>query len=249
MFMNKKLLPLAFVAGLFALSFFSSCKKETNNNNPNGDSVAAYTPMRIGKFITYSVDSTIWNDFDCSKVIRHYQMRYSFADTFSDNSGRLSYRVETAIRTQDTMPWTSGIVLYYTPTASTLESVESNLRYIKLASPLANGTVWNGNSMILTNDADLGYFANWNYTYANVGMPYDQDSIYFDRTVTVNEVDEQTNDPESLPGAYADRTFSKEVYQYNLGLVYREMTHWIYDPNVNSCRKGYSVVMRTIDHN
>jgi hypothetical protein len=246
--MFKKLLPLAVIAGLCSISFFSSCKKETDTNYSN-DSVAAYYPMRIGKFITYSVDSTVWNDFDCSKIVRHYQMRYTFADTFSDASGRLSYRVETAIRTQDTVPWNSGMVLYYTPTASSLESVEANLRYIKLASPLANGTTWDGNSMISTNDADLGYFGNWSYTYANVGAPYDQDSIYFDHTVTVNEVNETTNDPETLPAAYADRTFSKEVYQYNLGMVYREMTHWIYDPNVSSCRKGASVVMRAIDHN
>jgi len=248
--MNRKILSFLFLAGLVSVSFFA-CKKKTDTPLPN-DSGSAYYPLRVGKFIIYNVDSTIWNDFDCSKVVHSYQMRYDFVDTFLDNSGNKSYRVETSIRTADTLPWNPSNVFYATIAGNQIQTVESNLRFIKLVLPVTEGTSWNGNSMIQTNDQDLGYFSGWNYTYANVGKPYIRDTFNFDNTVTVNEADMATNDPETMPTAYADKTYSQEVYEYNVGLVYKELTHWTYNYNPGgstNCRKGYSVIMRAISNN
>lgn len=93
------------------------------------------------------------------------------------------------------------------------------------------------------------FIAGWNYNYTDYKKSFNQDGVSFDNTVTVNEVDETQNDPETQPTAYAYRTYSKEVYAYNVGLVYRAWTHWVYDPGVKNCRSGSSVIMKAIDHN
>src|SRR5262249_18554506 len=99
-------------------------------------------------------------------------------------------------------------------------------------------------------DRDYVYMDGWNYKYINYDRDYDNGLSVYAKTVTVEQVDEQEGDPESMPTKYADKTFGKEVYAYGIGLVYREATHWVYDPaGGNACRKGYSVTLRAIDHN
>jgi hypothetical protein len=181
-------------------------------------------------------------------------MRYSVADTFTDLQGRLSYRVDVATRGYDTMPWKPESVFYVTSTPSQLEWVQNNLRFVKLRYPVVAGMQWSGNEFIATSDQDLQYFAGWNYQYTNVGGTYSHNSaagspVQFDSSATVSQVSEQVNNPEQLPSAYAYRNYGKEVYAHGVGLVYKELIHWVYDPGVRKARKGYGVVMRAIAHN
>jgi hypothetical protein len=92
---------------------------------------------------------------------------------------------------------------------------------------------------------------DWNYQYKDQEQSFNNGKAFFDNTVTVLEADETVNDPETMPDSYASRTFAKEVYGYDVGMVYREMTHWTYDgsPGQSRFRRGYSVVMRAVDHN
>jgi hypothetical protein len=85
--------------------------------------------------------------------------------------------------------------------------------------------------------------------YSNLLQAYDNGRATFQNTVTVDAVNKTIGDPEATPGAYAERTFMREVYGYEVGMVYRESTHWVYDPTRAACRNGYSVIMRAVDHN
>lgn len=245
--MNKKFLPAFVLAALFSMALFS-CTKQ-NDDKYKGDFSKAYFPLQFGRYVTYNVDSTLWNDFLQVKSIHSYQMRYTVADTFRDNENRLSYRIDVHIRSNDTLPWQVHRVIYVTQTPTTLEYQEDNVRYIKLVYPISNNVQWKGNSLIPSDDQDYQYLNDWTYQYTDFGASYNDGNVYFDNTVTVLEDDELHNDPETMPSAYADKTYSKEVYGYDVGMVYREMTHWIYDPGVATFRKGYSVVMRAVDHN
>ncbi len=236
------------LAALFSVAFFSCTKKK--DDRYGNEYSRGYFPLQFGRYVTYDVDSTLWDDFLQVKSVLKYQMRYTIADTFRDNAFRLSYRIDVHIRKQaDTMPWTPHRVIYVTPTENHLEYVENNVRFIKLVFPVSDGVTWKGNSMIPAGDQDFQYFYDWNYRYSDFTQPFNDGKAYFKNTVTVSQTDEVQNDPETMPAAYAYRTFAKEVYGYDIGLVYREMTHWIYDPGIVNYRKGYSVVMRAVDHN
>ncbi len=246
--MNRKFL-LVGVLAIAISSFISSCRKQTIDNSTV--QTKAYFPLELGKYVEYSVDSTKYNSFDCSTVQTHWLLRYTVADTFSDDSMRRSYRIEIRQRRADSSSWhTQGNILV-TPTEYALEYSQSNLKFIKLTFPIIDGLYWNGNSYIPTADQDYTYFNNWVYTYANVGQPYNTGFVNFDNTVTVNEADESLNTADG-PGAYSYKTYSKEVYAKNVGMIYRELTHWVQQPDssgVNSCQEGYSVRMRATDHN
>lgn len=244
--MNKRFLPVLLLAVLFSVLFYS-CKKETNEFNGNYSS--AYFPLQVGRYVVYDVDSTIWDDFLQVKSLHKYQMRYTVADTFTDDLNRMSYRIDVHLRTADSLGWNVHRVIYATPDSSHIEYVEANVRFIKLVLPIANEIEWPGNSMIATDDQDLQYFADWIYKYKDFEQPFNNGKVMFDNTVTVEETDQTLNDPEAMPNAFATRTFSKEVYGYNIGMVYREVTRWTYDPDVVKFRRGYSVVMRAVDHN
>jgi hypothetical protein len=245
--MTKKFLSFLLVAALFSVVFVS-CSKEKDDKYAN-DYSRGYFPLQFGRYVTYDVDSTLWDDFLCLKSVHPYQMRYTIADTFRDNQNRLSYRMDVHIRTEDSLPWNTHRVIYITPEVSHIEYVEDNVRFIKLVFPVDETSSWQGNSMIPVSDQDYQYFFGWNYRYSEFTKPFNNGKVNFDNTVTVSQADEAQNNPELMPSAYAYKTYSKEVYGYDIGMVYRETTHWIYDPNVAQCRKGYSVVMRAVDHN
>jgi len=245
--MTKRFLPLLFV---LAVLFIASCKKENELLNPSEPS-RNYYPLTRGHYVIYDVDSTIWNDFDGSKTLRHSQMSYTVSDTFTDNEQRKSYQVDVLVRNSDTSQWRTSDVFYVTPTLTGLDVVQNNLRFLKMVYPVANGTTWKGNSQIAVNDQDLSFYADWNYKYSKVGESYNNSRVNFDNTVIVDEVDASLNDPETTPNSYAERTYSREVYAYNIGLVYREYVRWVYDQNASGvyARKGYGVTMRAVDHN
>src|SRR5690606_30340801 len=137
-------------------------------------------------------------------------------------------------RTSD--PWQHHNVEYVTNTYSRVEQVYNNQRFIKLVFPIEDGKQWDGNAFIPDGDQDLQYYLNWNYRYTNVDASYNNGKLNFDRTVTVEQVDERLNDPENLPTAYASRTYSKEIYGFGAGLIERHMIYWTYDPNTSKYR-------------
>lgn len=233
---------------LCVLTLFS-CKKE--KDEAENVSSAGYFPLSNGRYVVYEVDSVVYDDFACDTTTSKMQMRYMVADSFMDNQGRLSYRIRVSRRSTQADLWSDDDVLYATQTHDRLELVQNNLRFIKLVSPVVDGRSWNGNSMIPTSNQDYSYFAGWKYEYSRRGQMYNNGLKSFDNTVTVSQIDERQNDPALMPSAFAMRIFGKEVYARNIGMVYREMTYWVYDPKgqASGCTKGYSVIMKAVDHN
>ncbi|MCB0696997.1 MAG: hypothetical protein KDC07_06515 [Chitinophagaceae bacterium] len=245
--MIKKSLPFLLLAFAFTVATFS-CKKPDDRPAPP-QAEQEYYPLEIGKWVVYDVDSTIWDDTFCVKRFYHYQVRHRVADTFTDESGRPSYRVETSIRKRVEDDWMPHKVFYATNTNVTLETVHDQQRFINMVFPIENGVTWKGNNYILTNDPDYAFYGDWDYEYKNVGEAYNTGFEIFANTVTVEEVDRAESDPEVFPDVYASRTSSREVYASGVGMVFREYFRWTYDPSTTKCRKGSGVVMRAVDHN
>lgn len=247
-YMKKWLLPVLFIA---IIASISSCKKE-NDTAYSNDLTRGYYPLQKGHYVLYDVDSTIYDDFSQTATLRHSQVRYDVADTFLDNQNRVSYQVEVRQRLSDSTGFLTNDVFFVTPTPNGLDVVQNNVRFTKLIFPVAAGKSWEGNRQIPTADKDLQFYNGWFYTYYNIGNPYNTGRAQFENTVTVQEVNDSLNSPELMPDTYAERRFAKEIYAYNVGLVYREFIQWVYDQNPstqNYYRKGTAVVMRAVEHN
>lgn len=245
--MSKKSLSFILFAALLTLVYVS-CKKADEVPAPLGPT-SKYYPLERGKYVIYNVDSTRWDDTFCVAVKRAYQIMHTVADTFTDNKGRLSYRINTRIRKKATDPWEVQDVIYVTNTGATLEMAYANLRFIKLTFPVKQGNTWKGNSLIPTTDPDFAYFDDWDYTYDRANVPYSTGEVQYENAVEVSHVDRAVNSPDVFPNDPASRTFSREVYAPNVGMVYREYVRWTYDPQTTKCRKGAGVIMRAVDHN
>jgi len=246
--MNKRILS---VLSLVAICFITlhSCKKK--DNTPT-DPTRNYFPIVLGKYVTYNVDSIYYYQNTCSQYEVKSQMKYVITDTFTDRNNftnQLTYIMDVYRRPYDGGFWTPVRVILVNPTTNSINYTQDNVKYVKLMFPIVQNFSWKGNVNAPVNDSDFAYLKNWNYLYQNVHMSYNTEYLNFDNTVTVMEDNESVNYPAVDSGVAAYRTFAKEVYAYNVGMIYKEWTHWTYLANNKQCVNGYTVVMKAIDHN
>lgn len=255
---KKSILGILTLAICFTAMF--SCRKTSSNT---GDKTLNYFPIQLGKYVTYNVDSISYDTTLCIQYEAKSQLKYAITDTFRDPSNRLSYIMNVYSRPHDGADWRKSNIILLTP-ADVLQTTtnppantptnsilwaQDGLQFIKLEFPIVEGISWKGNANIPVADADYAFYKNWNYTYQNVYQSFNTGYMNFDNTVTVMEDNETVYNPMLDTTQYAYRTYSKAVYGYNVGMVYKEFTHYIYHPYNQTCVQGYTVIMRAVDHN
>ncbi|MBX3257830.1 MAG: hypothetical protein KF862_27115 [Chitinophagaceae bacterium] len=232
---SKKYFSLVIVVTLLCLGF-QFCKKQTDSFTI--DSYKEYYPLEVGKYIIYRLDSTVFVNFDTEKEIHSYQVKDMVDAEITDAAGQQAYRIRRMIRNLDgTGEWKDNATFMVTPLNRSLEVVEDNLRYIKLTNPVKENYYWEGNSYIQAIE-DLSYLQYWEYNYQNVAQPYIVNDNTFENTITVQQIDESSGDPELYPNSFASKDYSTEVYAKNTGLIYKEFIHWTYQRHivVERCR-------------
>ncbi len=233
---------------LFLILLFTSCKKESEiyESAPLED----YFPLKVGKYISYHLDSTVFVNFGKQKEVVSYQVKDLVDAEITDNLGRPSYRIIRFSRKNASDPWIANNTFLATSTDISIEFVENNLRYIKLILPVKADNSWRGNSYIdtYTSGNDMRYLDNWDYIYDSVSMPLTVQSFNFNNTLKVFHRDEEIGDPQVTGTGYAEKTFSTEKYAKGIGLVYKEFLHWEYQGNTQSY-SGYGVKLSVIDYN
>lgn len=235
---------------ILSVIIFTSCKKSTEDLvlTPIDD----YAPLKVGKYITYSLDSLIYTNFGNTETHRLYEVRYLTADTLTDILGRKAFRITRFIRTIPAGVFTPDNTFLAVNTGTTFEFTENNLRYLKLTQPIKEDHTWKGNSAIdvttvIPGVRDFTYLADWDYTYVNVGQPYKLGSFNLANTLTVNQRDVSTNLPVTAATNIATRDFSKEIYAQGIGMVYREFLHWEFQQGTKYT--GYGITLKMIDYN
>ena len=254
--MNKKILS-GLLLGAICMATFFSCKKSTINNT---DPTLNYFPIKYGHYVVYNVDSIYYDSHSCSKYEVKSQMKYAITDTFRDAQNRVSYVMDVYSRPYDGGFWKANSVILITETQTTVTNLldpttisllytQDGTQYVKMMFPISNGYTWQGNQNAQVNDAAFAYLKGWNYTYKNYHLSYFNGQINFDNTVTVQEDNENVNYPAVDSGVAGYRTFAQEVYAYNVGMIYKEWTHYTWNANNANCWDGYTVIMQATDYN
>jgi hypothetical protein len=231
----KFLLLVAFIS-----TTLSSCKDrkdETFIIDYNYD----YYPLDSGRYVIYDVDSIRYNyvdPFQNNDTIR-YQWMQVVGDTFLDNDGRVSYRIEFYKRYSTSANWFFDRVWYATPTITNLQRVEDDIRFIKLVFPPKEGLSWDGN-LYTPKTGLFTYLRNWIYRYRTVDKPYSSNGVNIDKSLTVEHVDEEN---------VIDKMKSVEMYGKGVGMIYKEWTllnkQDVNSPWSNPNRtNGFSIFMR-----
>ena len=177
-------------------------------------------------------------------------MKYAITDTTRGSDDSLIYMLSVYYRHFDGDMWQKeGAVLYIRVSGDSLMVTQDGNKYVKLKFPIVNSFSWPGNELVDVNYPYNTYLSNWTYTYAYQGLSFNNDLHKFDNTVTVLEDDESINYPYTNTAIVGYRTYAKEVYAYNVGMIYKEWTHFTLSSSSFGCPSGYTVVMRAVDHN
>lgn len=247
----KKLFSSVFV--IMLLFAMPGCKKESETFQTA--SLSDYFPLETGKAYLYRLDSTVPASFGSSLILKSYQAKDTIESTFTDNQGRLSYRIFRFIRdTAGLQPWSVAATFVATPTDQWIEYVDNNLRFIKLHAPVTEGYSWLAHSFIDTKSLNttVGYLDEWEYEYRDVGAAYTVFNTAYDSTVTVFQQDESTPEGPFDPANYYQLNKASEVYAKGIGLVYKEFLHWTWQttPPPSKYEDGsYGVKLTLISHN
>ncbi|MEO7308050.1 MAG: hypothetical protein ABIR78_10460 [Ferruginibacter sp.] len=230
---------------------FSACKKSVDVLETA--TVNQYSPLQVGKYITYNLDSTVFINFGTKDTVIKYQVKHVIDAQITDNLGRPAYRIIRYIRKTAANPWTPDNTFMAVATDFAFEFIENNMRYLKLKGPIRNGYSWKGNSYIDTYslNSTVKYLDDWNYTYDSVNVAQTFGAFTLDSTLKVDQRDEIIGNPSDL-NSYHEINFGAEKYAKGIGLIYRNFLHVEYQPPTpgrGGYKQGYGVKLTMIDHN
>ncbi len=245
----KKLLPYLLAAAVA----FSACKKSSETFETA--SIDDYSPLTVGKYISYQLDSLVYVNFGTTAETHSYQVKYEVDAAITDNLGRPAYRIIRYIRKTPANPWVSDNTILATPTNNGLEVTENNMRYIKLKLPIRDLYSWKGNSFIDTYsiNSEVKYLDDWDYTYDSVNVAQKIGTFNLDSTIKVDQRDEVIGNPGDA-NSYSEINKGVEKYAKGIGLVYRRFFHNEYQPPTPGqsgrfVTGSYGITLTMIDHN
>ncbi len=241
---------LFFIVVLF---FFQSCKteKDTFNTDLGHD----YLALEVGKYITYEVDSTIFDPTGDSLIA--YSKTYfkeEIVDTLHDNNEHVLYRTERYERRELGASW--QVTKVFTQSIQDNQGIvtEDNLRFIKMGFPVRENNSWDGlvhfdpSLIVIVAGESLQMFKGWDYRIESVDEAESVGAFPFENVMTLREADNEN---------LIELRVSREKYAKGIGLVYRE--RWILDTQcIDGCtgmtweekaEKGFILRQTIIDHN
>jgi hypothetical protein len=256
--MKKCFIPVITAVVLFLSVQLTGCDKK--NDNFSNDAVTDYVNLQTGKYIIYRLDSTSFINFGQKDTTVSYQAKEVVEGEVTDNLGRPGWRIVRylrALNSTNEQDWQPILTYQVIPAGQNLEVNEANFRTLKLVTPVNNGRTWQGNGWLPDNlYQDLFEFSNdediqtWQFTYQDVGTTATYNNKNYDSTLTVVQIADSTNLPLEF-GRPGSKTYWVEKYAKNIGLVYREVEMWEYQPatSVPAYRHGFGLKMTIIDHN
>ncbi len=236
---------------VFAVMSLLSCNRE--NTPIQAEDAMGYMPMTVGKYIVYKLDSTNYVGYNLNPVLSSHFAKDEVTSKTTDNLGRESFRVVRFIKKNLSDAWVAAATMMVTPLPKSIEVIDNNLRFIKLMNPVTSTFSWKGNSYIETQGAysDYKYLEDWEYQYDSIRLEKKYNNLIFPETITVRQAD-LTSGILNNPAAYSEKNYSVEVYARNVGLVYKDFLHWVYQPQIGSTpayRIGYGIRLTIIDKN
>ncbi len=237
-----------FLIGFVLIATLVSCKKESEQLNTA--SIETYNPLKVGKFIEYRLDSLVFVSFGSFSEIHSYKVKYEVNSSIIDNLGRPSWRIFRYIKPLNSGSYTPDATFTATNTGKGLEFVENNMRFLKLQLPFREGYSWKGNSFIDTysGSSNVRYLDDWDYIYEDANLPKTVGSLSFDSTVTVQQRNDSIGLPLTPQTQYAEKNLGREIYAANVGLVFKQFTHFEFQ-RVDNTYKGYGITLTILSHN
>lgn len=225
-----------------------SCRKQTIQPPPT-DLGWDFQPLNKGHFVVYDVDSIIYDDFNKTIDTFRSEIKDEIGDKFQDDQGRDSYYITRYGRKDASFPWQVVHIFYITQDNFKLEWKENNLRFIKMVYPTKLNKKWKGNKYMPTQtNSDLGWLDDWDYRYSDVLATFNTGSKSYKNAHIIDQADYIEGDPTNV-NAFSAQTYSREVFAKNVGMIYRKVTRWEYQPSGAKFRSGFTAIFKAKSNN
>ncbi len=201
-----KNIPAWYMAA-FCFFMLSQCKNETLAPI---DLKKDYFPLKLNSVIIYDVDSTVYNDFykpgtDGHKTTYSFQLKDIAVSEIPETAGRKTLLFERYKR-ENNGEWIFQKVLTRTLTDVRGEEFQDNQRFVRFIFPPEKDKKWNGNT--------YNNIGGQEYIFTDADIPQTINSIAFDSTATVKQIDEFN---------LIEENYASEVYANHIGLVKRDL--------------------------
>lgn len=239
---------------LLSVFLLGACQNDTVLVEPIAEGYDYY-PLAVGKYITYQVDSVLYDPTDGQIVLdsSSSQIRESIVDSWRSEDNKQLFRIERAIYDTVNAEW--EVTDIYSTYADETQAVrfEENLNFIKLRFPIRINRPWQGldfSSTLEVNVADepIELFKNWESVVTIIEKPMRIGDFDFSEVTTV----QLANDTNLI-----ELRAALEHYAKGVGLVYREVSilntqNIQADDSVLWAEKGeegFLMTQRVIDYN
>ena len=190
---------------IFFISFSLFSCKEDSSDKETVDFGYDYFPIGLGQTSIYQIDSILYDDFANTIDTFSIQRKEQVVNSFLDDSGRESYRIEISTKRDDTSNWLVQKVFSYTLTSSRLERKEDNSTSVNLVFPISVNKKWDGNAFNINEELE--------FTYTSINVPFVLNGLSYTSTLSVLQEDEFNR---------IQQFYTEEKYARNVGLIYRE---------------------------
>lgn len=162
-----------------------------------------YFPNEVLTYKEYFVDSTAHG---ITKENFQFYLREELTESFVDDEGQVSVRVERFKKLNIDDEWQLTDVWTQKRTSTNAQRVEENVRFVRLAFPVDLDETWDGNAY---NSND-----EWIHSYLEIDIPKTVGDFAWGKTLTV----EQRNNVNLV-----DQELATEIYAKGVGLVYKQL--------------------------
>ncbi len=210
----------------------------------------AYFPLTQKHWVEYKLDSVIYDDFDNTVRESHWDLRVEVADSIPDGEGSFVNRIKRYFKPRGSNdPYVLQDVWFAKLDGTIVESIEENLRFLRLSLPPTEGKTWQGNQFIDTSIPETEFYENWDYFYDKVGTSLTINGLNFSDVIHVNE----SNEKNAIQHYVAESYYARDV-----GLVKKKLEIVVEDSATSDKsipviertdgRRGFAVYMEVTDY-
>lgn len=184
-----------------------------NNNDASVPALTGkdYFPTDSGRYWIYNVHEIKYNNDTIDTTYQRKDLIYN-SYRFQNTTIYELYRFYKPATAAD-WPLQPDSVWSFTTDNNQITIKESNIEYVRLVFPIANGDTWDGNAK--------NTMLKDEYTVSNFGKPYAVGSLYFPETVDI--VEEHSWN-------FVNKRYRDRIYAKNVGLIYKNYDQLNYDP-------------------
>ena len=251
-----------FLMLLTLLPFISCVKNEIED--PTDDNSRDYFPLQLGQYITYAVDSIVFDDETTGnkKDTVHFELKEEIAD-FQLYAGDTIFYIHRFRRDSASANWRLTDVWTTRIVGQEAWRTEENLTFRKLVFPLREGKRWLGTSYIppfttvLIGTENVRAYQDWEAEVKEYNIADQIGGFSFVHGDVMHVSQTETDEDDELIKRYVF-----EKYARGIGLVHRidsildsrcialgNLEPCLGKPWVEHAGKGYIMSMMMIDHN